>query len=585
MTLVKSKENFIALLGDAENRVIALSGKWGTGKSYLWTGVRRASPDEKVKDAVYVSLFGIARITDLKFKVVQGVLPKLKAGGALTETITKGYGAAKKVLKGFHSGFSALDELELLAVPWFLKDRFIVIDDIERKHQNLSIDEILGFIDDCVQNHGCRILLILNSDQLEDKKLWELFREKVIDQELRLDTSPSEAFDIAAGLTPTAYAAQIKAAVEACQVTNIRIIRKIIRVVNRLLGDRHTLPTEVLTRVIPSATLLSAIYYKGLDDGPDFDFVLGASLLAHRMEAQEKAKIGEEEPPEAKGRERWLLLLDKLGILGTDDFEQLVVDYLKSGLMDGTTVERIIDRYLSETRELAARTRAKVFGERSTWHPEITEAQLLEELREMLPEVGLLDMYAITSLHGEAMALGDAELGQKIVDDWVAAFRKHHPAGQEPDWDPDFNHFRRPLHPDIAAEIQAVMARKQSSATLLEVCRKIRDDSGWGSRETTLLKAVSPADYEAAIIATTGADLKLLLLQSMDIFRNPDVYEGHFGGAGRSFLEACRGIVASKQGTRLAQLIRLLFRDAGREAELERTSGGADGDTNGGKKQ
>lgn len=122
----------------------------------------------------------------------------------MAESIKNAYSGLKKVLKGVHSGFSALDELALIVTPMMLKGRFIVIDDIERKHEKLSIDEILGFIDDCVQSLECRILLILNSDQLADKKLWETFREKVIDQELRLDISPNEAFDIAAGLTPTA---------------------------------------------------------------------------------------------------------------------------------------------------------------------------------------------------------------------------------------------------------------------------------------------------------------------------------------------------------------------------------------------
>lgn len=109
------------------------------------------------------------------------MLPKLEAGGQLAESIKNGYAGLKKVLKSIHSGFSALDELGLIAAPMMLKGRFIVIDDIERKHEKLSIDEILGFIDDCVQSLECRILLILNSDQLGDKKLWELFREKVID--------------------------------------------------------------------------------------------------------------------------------------------------------------------------------------------------------------------------------------------------------------------------------------------------------------------------------------------------------------------------------------------------------------------
>lgn len=569
MSLARCKENFVALLEAADNRVIALSGKWGTGKSYLWTEVQRASTDEKVKDAVYVSLFGLARIADLKFKVVQGVLTKLKAGSSVADTIRRGYDATKKVLKGFHGGFSALDELELIAAPWLLKDRFIVIDDIERKHQNLSIDEILGFIDECVQNHGCRILLILNSDQLTDQKLWELLREKVIDQELRLDTSPSEAFDIAAKLTATPYATQIKPAVEACQITNIRIMRKIIRVVNRLLADRGQLPPDVLTRVIPSATLLSAIYYKGLEEGPNFDFVLGTAPLEHRMLAHDRKKLGEEETPEDKARERWLLLLDKLGILGTDEFEILVVDYLKSGLIEGAAVGRIIDRYLAEGRELAARERVKKFRERSIWHPEVTEAELLEELRGMLPDVGLLDMYSVTHLHSEAMSLAESgDLGQKLVDGWLGAFRRRYPAGQEPDLDLDANYFRRPLHPDIAAELQTMLARKQAGATLLEVCRTVRDDHGWGSRETMFMKSVSAADYEAAILATTGADLKLLLLQSLDFLRNPGVYDSHFGGARQSFLEACRRIVAREQDSRRAKLIVNIFRDAGIEAQL-----------------
>ena len=36
MSLEKTKEHLLKLLGDADNKVIALSGKWGTGKTHLW---------------------------------------------------------------------------------------------------------------------------------------------------------------------------------------------------------------------------------------------------------------------------------------------------------------------------------------------------------------------------------------------------------------------------------------------------------------------------------------------------------------------------------------------------------------------
>lgn len=569
MTLARSKENFLEALADEANRVVALSGKWGTGKSYLWKEVQAASTDDVVKGAVYASLFGASSISELKIKIAQQLLPKLDAGGVVLESIKSAYAGVKKVLKGFHSGFAALDELAIIATPLMLKGRFIVIDDIERKHEKLSIDEILGFIDDCVQNLGCRILLILNSDQLHDIKVWDLFREKVIDQELRLETSPAEAFDIAASLTPTMFAAELKQAVEACRVTNIRVIRKIIRVVNRLLANRGELPPHILARVIPSTTLLSAIHYKGLDDGPDFDFVLGFEnfLIARTLRDQ---KEGEEESPYEKARERWRLLLDKLGIQGTDDFEALVVDYLKSGLIDVGAVGTIVDRYVAEGRQLAARTRAHDFFERSIWHLEIPEVQLLEELRAMLPDIGLLDMFTVTSLHRQASKLaGGAEVAGELVEGWISAFRARHPLGHdESRLDRDYNYSRRSLHPDIEAEVRALLARQQSTATLLEVCRRVSEDQSWGSREDSLMRSITPADYEAAITAATGHDLKLILLQSMDFMKNRNAYEGSFGSGIESFVVACRAIVHREPDSRLGRLVRELFSDAGMESVL-----------------
>lgn len=573
MTLAKCRQNFVAVLAAADNRVIALSGKWGTGKSHLWREVQETSTDEKVKGAVYASLFGLGSISELKLKIAQGVVPKLEAGGALAESIRNGYAGVKKVLKSVHSGFSALDEFALVVAPMMIKGRFIVIDDIERKHEKLSIDEILGFIDDCVQNLGCRILLILNSDQLEDKKFWELFREKVIDQELRLDTSPREAFAIAVRLTPTDYAAQIESAVEACQITNIRIIRKVIRVVNNLLANRGELPFSVLNRVIPSATLLSAIHYKCLEDGPDFDFILDFESSYVAKLARDAERRGDEDTPAAKARGRWWLLLDKLGIRGTDEFEALVVDFLKSGLIEGQAVGRIIDRYLTEERELAAREQVHDFFDHCTWHPDITEADLIEEIRTMLPDVGLLDMFAVTSLHDQVVSwAGDSGLAQSLIANWLTEFRRRHPPGNELVLESNFNYFRRPVHPDIMSEIGEMQVRHQSTTTLLDVCRKVAEDRGWGTREAALMKSVTPADYEAAIVAETGANLKLLMLQSMDFLKDRHVYEDQFGGAIQSFVDACREIVAREHGSRIATLIRDLFRDAGRESDLKQTT-------------
>lgn len=55
MSLKETKKRLLELLSDAENRVIALSGRWGTGKTHLWGEVMKESRDETVNGALYVS--------------------------------------------------------------------------------------------------------------------------------------------------------------------------------------------------------------------------------------------------------------------------------------------------------------------------------------------------------------------------------------------------------------------------------------------------------------------------------------------------------------------------------------------------
>lgn len=71
MSLVTTKEQLVQLLVDEDNKVIALSGKWGTGKSFMWEQVKQASQDEKVRSALYASLFGASSVEQVKLKLIQ----------------------------------------------------------------------------------------------------------------------------------------------------------------------------------------------------------------------------------------------------------------------------------------------------------------------------------------------------------------------------------------------------------------------------------------------------------------------------------------------------------------------------------
>lgn len=555
MTLKSTKDHLIQLLADQDNKVIALSGKWGTGKSYLWREVKSASNDEAVKGALYVSLFGLSDMNQIKLKVVQSALPNAEKHSAAWDKVRVGMEGAKKVLTSLHKGFSALDELALLAVPTLLKDKVIVLDDIERKHDKLSIDEVLGFIDEFTQQHGARFVMILNSDQLENRKVWDTLREKVVDQEIRLNTSKGEAFDIAIGLTPSLYADQVRLAADVCGLTNIRIIRKIIKAVNRILGNRTNLSEALLSRVVPSTVLLSAIHYKGIEDGPDFEFVLEQGSPSDWGYFLEKDKI---ENDENKRKSKWKLLTNELGIRSCDDYELLVIEFLQSGLFDASAVNEIIDRYVTENESLTIRNDINKFFERLIWDHHLTLADLLAQAKDLAPRVHLMDAYNFTSFHDEIEDLtGGHSLAASMLESWITAFK----AKNFDDYDDD-NPFGRKVHPAIQAQFDAIKVSAQAKMTVFDACEYMVKNSGWGTRQELVMKAATAADFEAIIKTIDIKGLKLFMHRMLEMRMQSGGYQSHFGTATERFVDACKNITQDPTLSRLTNLIKNLFSNA-----------------------
>lgn len=552
MSLAITKTNFEQLIDDRNNGVIALSGKWGTGKSHMWRQVQKDSTNDAIKDALYVSLFGVKDILQLKMKIVQSAVPDTKTGHVVREVVTTAWRQSSKFLKTLHPGFAAIDEIALLAVPAILRNRVIVIDDIERKHAALSIDEVMGFIDEFTQVYGSRILLILNSDQLGDKAMWDKLREKVIDHEIALETTSVEAFGIAIGEEPSPYASHIQGAVETCKISNIRIIQKIIRSVNRLLGGRSDLDDEVLQRAVPSTVLMCAIYYRGLEDGPTVDFVLNFNGVLYAMEERQRSPNANDE--EVTKEKRWAELLESLSINVCDEYEHMVVAFLKSGLRIEAEVKAILDRYVAEKDAFGAEKRGRRFHDLNMWHPSITDAELLAEAAAVAQVAHMLDGYTVSSLHETISELpGGAPIADAMLADWLRAFNAVERA--------EFRHdsiFDRPLHPEIKAAFIATERRVHPTPSLVDACLRIASDS-WGGGERAALQEAKPEAYEQAIKSLAGEDLRKFMKKNIDLYVRRAGYETDFGDAMENFAKACRSICHKDESSRLSRLIRLLF--------------------------
>lgn len=566
VSLKKTKEQLIKLLGEPDSDVIALSGKWGTGKTHLWNEVKSESSNHKAKSALYVSLFGLSSIDQVKRKLLETAIPGVESHGGIFDGIKSLLSTGAKALSTHYKALAALNDLNLLLLaPLVLRDKVIVIDDIERKHERLGIDEVLGFIDEFSKQHHARFVLVLNDDHLyssgAQQKLWATFREKVIDQEIRLSTSSDESFAIGIGIAPSQYSSALKRAVITCGLTNIRIVVKIIRAANQILGKRN-LPDAILTRVIPSIVLFSAIHYRGLVDGPDFKFALNIGNSDWSSYARDKSK---EPTPEEKQALAWRMLMQELGIYSCDDFEKNLVEFLETGLFEASNIEKIIDRYAEETVAMEARESANEFLKRVFWDHRVSEAQLVAEADKFPAVAGLLDPYVVTQLESALTQMaGGAPIGQAIVNGWIQAFRADNPNTVHDD-----NPFQNPLHPSIQAEFAKIKANIQANTTIGQACMDIIENGGWGTLQEVAMQRATAADFEDAIRNMDDLDkLRRFMRRMIEMRLQRDMYDHHFGTATERFVEACRAIANDTKSPRLASLVKRLFGGTAIASEL-----------------
>lgn len=564
MTIEQSKTQLISLINNADLKVIALTGAWGTGKTHLWNEIRIESQDPIVKGARYVSLFGLKDINQLKLKLVQSALPIGGDSSSLTEGLIKTWKTSVKALKKLHEGFSALDELALVAVPVALRHRFVVIDDIERKHASLSIDEVLGFVDEYSQIFCTRFLLILNSNQFssstDDSALWAALREKVIEEELRFTPTPEEAFDIAIPDLNSPYRGTARTAVDACEITNIRVIRQAYRLVVRLLGATGDMPPAIQARTVPSIVLISALANKAIKDGPTLEYVAGynrdsSDLMRRYLEQKGDAS---KEKTEESTPVAWKVLLSKLGINSSDEFEELIVAFVRDGRHDAKAIEAIVQGYQHNENRTEARNLAGAFFERFTWGVTDCDDDLVADAVKLIARVADLDAYTVTALGKQMADLPDgARLEKDLIDGWLAHFATIADKTEFGELPVD-----QPLYPKLKAAIDNARNARIHSATVVDAIKYLTQNSGWGHREETAMRAATIDDFETAMRTLKGRDFKLFVLKCLEILEQNQIYENHFGQAGMNFLEACRRIVRVEKESRFGRLLRTVFAES-----------------------
>ncbi|MDE9494714.1 KAP family NTPase [Xenorhabdus bovienii] len=190
MTFEENFKNCMEIYSSKRNPgyAILITGEWGVGKTHI---IKKHFREE---DIYYISLFGIKSSNEIHEALFAKMHP-------LKNITNKAY---KKLTSTLRIGNITLNLSDLgdSFINQFIKDKVkndkvIIFDDLERT--SMSIKEIFGVINEYVEHHKCRVIVIAHNHELEKPRKpdedFKKMKEKIFGNTIRIQPNTEEAFN------------------------------------------------------------------------------------------------------------------------------------------------------------------------------------------------------------------------------------------------------------------------------------------------------------------------------------------------------------------------------------------------------
>lgn len=197
----------------SNGKVIMLSGKWGSGKTFFWknliaTDELKKELSDKNSAYSYVSLYGKSSIEEIENDIFAQIYFSAIGGDNL---VTKTFSTFTKYSKRYGNLFSSFDfsklaeglkeeqkeNKERVALERLKNGAIICFDDFERKSKDIDLNDLFGFITNLTIEFNCKVVIILNDDVFEgeEKEVFSRVKEKSVSKFLKYEPSIKELFE------------------------------------------------------------------------------------------------------------------------------------------------------------------------------------------------------------------------------------------------------------------------------------------------------------------------------------------------------------------------------------------------------
>ncbi|MCA7941719.1 P-loop NTPase fold protein [Burkholderia cepacia] len=497
-------------LDSKKPEVLAISGKWGVGKTYaLKEMVKAYKGENSLAWYSYVSAFGAKSIGDLRSMILVKARPfpvkKGRVGDAVEEAealFAKGrggaiYKAAMALLERVPYGGKHVTVLLETVATSLIRKTVVCIDDIERLGLGIAMDELMGLVSELKVESQCKIILLFNEAQLGERaKQYEQASEKVVDKKLAFVTTASEALDL--GLpADTPLREYVVPCVERLGISNIRTVQ---RIANGLRTIHSVIPNcsgAVKQQAAIAVAVFAGALYEGGIGFPNPEEVVSWNWYSHAM------GVGKDTIEES-----WRDKLHACGFLACDEFDTEVLSVLKNGYVHGSELAR----YANELDEVADRARLDgIFTEVwNTFHNRI-DGTADELMRKFVSAVEVaatvispLNLNNTVKLLRE---LGFSAEADEVIEKYVElnASRTGLFKIDDSPWSKDID------DEGLRQRFAKVMAEEEGPLDLATVAALLLEDGRWDDRMQETLLNASPDDFVALLKENQGEAMRKLI--------------------------------------------------------------------------
>ncbi len=512
MSLKLVRTEILRFLVDTEPEVLCIKGKWGVGKTFAWKRyLSEAQEDKKLglQQSSYVTLFGLNSLEELRFAIVEartmdesedqsatsGGFERLCESLARHSKIRPLVSAGSAVFRG-----KELSELFFKMAFTAVKNQVVCFDDLERAGEGLKVRDVLGLASFLKEERGCKVVLLLNDQQLLENEPGEFQRylEKVCDVTLAFDLSAEEALEVALSGNQRVDKL-LRSRVVELGISNIRVIKKIERLASKLADVLQDRDERVVEHAINTVVLAGwSVQEPDLAPPPEFIRNYNDYLVSRQLEDSE---------PEGAAA-KWEKLLEEYPYQSTGKLEEIILDGAVSGyfreaelIAEATAVEKQI-QHASRPNSFTEAWSALYHGSLATDDDEFLDA-LYKGATENLDRVSLLNLNSAIRMLRE---FDRKEQADEVVRLFIDA-RRQEPMKffnlDEHDLSP-----HDPLDETLKDAFDRVRSEYIDPRDPLEVLRAMGEKRGWGAADIALMQKQSADDFERMFEALRGKEVR-----------------------------------------------------------------------------